>query len=157
MLLLARVSRPHVAFLGRVPGTNSYSDIERHPENERLPGVIVFRPEASLIYANADAVLESVVNRLRDAGPSAIRLTICDLSAAPFLDLAGSRMLHELHAELAGRGTTLRIIGAHGTARDLLRAEGLEEKVGRLDRTETLDGMLCADTDRPSAGPLSDG
>ena len=69
LLLLARVSRPHVAFLGRIPGTNSYSDLDRHPENERLPGVIAFRPEASLIYANADAVLESVVNRVRDAGP----------------------------------------------------------------------------------------
>ena len=36
LLLIARASRPHVAFLGRVPGTNSYSDVERHPENEPL-------------------------------------------------------------------------------------------------------------------------
>ena len=69
LLMLARVSRPHVAFLGRVPGTNSYSDLDRHPENEPLPGVIAFRPEASLIYVNADAVLESVLDRLREAGP----------------------------------------------------------------------------------------
>ena len=144
LLLLARVSRPHVAFLGRVPGTNSYSDLDRHPENERLPGVIAFRPEASLIYANADAVLEAVVNRLREAGSSVIRLTVCDLSAAPFLDLAGSRMLHELHAELASRGIALRIVGAHGSARDLLRAEGLEEKVGGFDRSATLDSVLRA-------------
>jgi MFS superfamily sulfate permease-like transporter len=143
LLLLARVSRPHVAFLGRVPGTNSYSDFDRHPENEQLPGVIAFRPEASLIYANADAVLESVVNRVREAGPS-IRLTVCDLSAAPYLDLAGSRMLRELNAELAGRGIALRIVGAHGSTRDLLRAEGLEEKVGGLDRTATLDSVLRA-------------
>ena len=143
LLLLARVTRPHVAFLGRVPGTNSYSDFDRHPENEQLPGVIAFRPEASLIYANADAVLETVVNRLREAGPS-VRLTVCDLSAAPYLDLAGSRMLRELNAELAGRGIALRIVGAHGSARDLLRAEGLEEKVGGLDRTATLDSVLRA-------------
>ena len=142
LLLLARVSRPHVAFLGRVPGTNSYSDLERHPENEPLPGVIVFRPETSVIYANADAVLESVVNRLRDAGPPAIRLTVCDLSAAPYLDLAGSCMLHELHAELARRGIALRIVGAHGSVRDLLRAEGLDKKVGGLDRAVTLDSLL---------------
>ena len=145
LLLLARVSRPHVAFLGRVPGTNSYSDFDRHPENEQLPGVIAFRPEASLIYANADAVLETVVNRVREAGPS-VRLTVCDLSAAPYLDLAGSRMLRELNAELAGRGIALRIVGAHGSTRDLLRAEGLEEKVGGLDRTATLDSVLRAAT-----------
>jgi len=144
LLLLARVSRPHVAFLGRVPGTNSYSDMDRHPENEPLPGVVIFRPEASLIYVNADAVLESVLNRLREAAPSVIRLAVCDLSAAPYLDLAGSRMLHELHAELASRGITLRVIGAHGSARDLLRADGVEEKVLGLDRTATLETVLRA-------------
>ena len=56
LLLLVRVSRPHVAFLGRIPGTDHYSDVDRHPENEPLPGVIVFRPEGSLIYVNADVV-----------------------------------------------------------------------------------------------------
>src|SRR5713101_756337 len=117
VLMLARVSRPHVAFLGRVPGTSSYSDLARHLENEALPGVIAFRPEASLIYVNADAVLESVLNRLRTAGPSDIHLMVCDLSASPYVDLAGSRMLHGLHSELGARGITLRIIGAHGWAR----------------------------------------
>jgi SulP family sulfate permease len=142
LLLLVRVSRPHVAFLGRIPGTNNYSDLGRHPENEQLPGVIVFRPEASLIYVNADAVLESVLNRLGEAAPCAIRLTICDLAAAPYLDLAGTRMLHELHAELTSRGIKLRIVGAHGSARDLLRADGVEDKVGGVDRTVTLDSLL---------------
>jgi high affinity sulfate transporter 1 len=144
LLLLARVSRPHVAFLGRVPGTDSYSDLDRHPENEPLSDAIVFRPEASLIYVNADAIIETVLNRIRKIAPSVVVLAICDLSAAPYVDLAGSRMLHELHAELASRGITLRIIGAHGSARDLLRADGIEEKVGGLDRTLTLDGALRA-------------
>jgi SulP family sulfate permease len=142
LLLLARVSSPHVAFLGRIPGTNSYSDLARHPENERLPGIIVFRPEASLIYVNADAVLGSVLNRLHQAAPGSIRQVFCDLSAAPYLDLAGSRMLHELHAELASRAIGLRIIGARGSVRDLLRADGVEDKVGALDRAATLEGLL---------------
>ena len=144
LLLLARVSRPHVAFLGRVPGTDSYSDLDRHPENEALADAIVFRPEASLIYVNADAIIETVLNRIRKTASPVVGLAICDLSAAPYVDLAGSRMLHELHAELVSRGITLRIIGAHGSARDLLRADGIEEKVGGLDRTLTLDGALRA-------------
>jgi sulfate permease, SulP family len=146
LLMLARVSRPHIAFLGRVPGTNSYSDLDRHPENEPLSGVIAFRPEASLIYVNADTVLDSVLDRLREAGPAAVRLVACDLSAAPYIDLAGSRMLHELHTELTRHGIALRIVGAHGLARNLLRADGLEEKVGGLDRTKTLDSLLRADS-----------
>src|SRR5712675_1182 len=144
LMLLARASRPHVAFLGRIPGTSSYSDLARHPENEALSDAIAFRPEASLIYINADAIIETVLNRIRKIAPSVVGLAICDLSAAPYVDLAGSRMLHELHAELVSRGITLRIIGAHGSARDLLRADGIERKVGGLDRTLTLDGALRA-------------
>jgi high affinity sulfate transporter 1 len=144
LLLLVRVSLPHVAFLGRVPGTDSYSDMDRHPENEPLRDVIVFRPEASLIYVNADAVLETVLTRLRQAPPASIRLIVCDLSAAPYLDLAGCRMLHELHAGLVSRGIPFRIIGAHGSTRDLLRADGIEAKVGGIDRRLTLDAALRA-------------
>jgi high affinity sulfate transporter 1 len=141
-LLLARVSRPHVAFLGRVPGTSSYSDLARHPENEPLAGVIAFRPEASLIYVNVDTVLEAVMARLRAAGGAETRLVVCDLSASPYVDLAAARMLHELHGELSASGIALRIVGAHGWVRDLLRADGLAEKVGGLDRAATLDGVL---------------
>jgi high affinity sulfate transporter 1 len=141
LMILARASQPHVAILGRVPGTRNYSDLARHPENEAIPGVLAFRPESSLLYVNADAVLETVSTRL-EAEQSAIRLVVCDLSASPYIDLAGSYMLHELHDKLAGRGIEFRIIGARGRVRDLLRAEGLGEKVGGLDRFTTLDSFL---------------
>ena len=104
----------------------------------------MFRPEASLIYVNGDAVLEAILNRIRQTASPVLCLAVRDLSAAPHVDLAGVRMLHELHAELINRGITLRIIGAHGSARDLLRADGIEDKVGGLDRTLTLDGALRA-------------
>jgi SulP family sulfate permease len=140
LMLLVSASRPYVAFLGRIPGTSGYSDMARHPENEPLPGVIAFRPEASLLYVNADAVLEAVLTRLDASATSEIRMVVCDLSASPHIDLAGSRMLHELHGKLAARGIQLRII-AHGRVRDLLRADGLGEKVGGLDHV-TIDTLL---------------
>jgi hypothetical protein len=55
-------------------------------------------------------------------------------------------MLHELHTELTRHGIALRIVGAHGSVRDLLRAEGLDEKVDGLDRTKTLDSLLRTDS-----------
>ena len=143
LLLLMRVSNPHVAFLGRIPGTNTYSDMDRHPENELLFGVIAFRPEASLIYVNAESVLEWVMDRLRTAS-TPVKLVVCDLSAAPYLDLAGARMLHDLHDNLKARAILFRIVGAHGSDRDLLRAEGIDEKVGGLRRSLTLDALLAA-------------
>jgi high affinity sulfate transporter 1 len=142
LILLARASQPHVAFLGRIPGTNAYSDLARHPENEQLPHMIVFRPEASLLYVNADFVLQSVVERLKNINQTGMRLIVCDLSASPYIDLAGSRMLRLLHGEVASAGVTLRIVGARGRVRDLLRADGIEELVGGLDRLTTLEAVI---------------
>jgi SulP family sulfate permease len=144
LMLLARASQPHVAFLGRIPGTNMYSDLARNPSNEALPGVMAFRPESSLIYVNAENILNSVLERLNAIDPSGLRLVVCDLSASPYIDLAGSRALHELVGHLTARGISLRIVGAHGWARDLLRADGLSEKVGGLDRAATLDQLLSS-------------
>jgi SulP family sulfate permease len=142
VMLVARASQPHVAFLGRVPGTTSYSDLARHPENETLPHVLAFRPEASLLYVNADSVLQLVLDRVRQAEGGELRAVVCDLSASPYIDLAGSRMLHQLHSELTSRNVDLRIVGARGRVRDLLRADGLGEKVGGLARVATLDSLL---------------
>jgi sulfate permease, SulP family len=142
LLLLARASQPHVAFLGRIPGTGSYSDLDRHPENEQLATVLAFRPEASLLYVNAEAVMDAVMNRLAAADLGKLRLCICDLSASPYIDLAGSRMLHNLHAELANHEIPLRIVGARGRVRDLLRADGIAEKVGGLDRLASTDALI---------------
>src|SRR5262245_8722328 len=142
LMLLARASHPHVAFLGRIPGTNSFSDLARHPGNEPLPQVIAISPDASVLYVNADAVCESVSKRVEAQGAADIRLVVCALSASPHIDLAGARMLSELHLELARHGIALRIVGARGRVRDLLRAEGIGEKVGGLDRRVTLIDLL---------------
>src|SRR5262249_25778170 len=112
-------------------------------------GVIAFRPEASLIYVNADAVLEEARNRI--AGAPGLRMVVCDLSASAFVDLAGSHMLHELHDELAARGIALRIVGAHSWARDLLRADGVSEKTGGLHRTLTLESLMQEQPERSAA------
>ena len=157
LLHLMRASQPHVAFLGRLPGTTVYSDMERNPQNEALPGVIAFRPEASMTYINADVVLEAVLRRLEETGAASVRVVVCDLSASPYVDLSGSRALHELHKELALRRIELRVVGARGRVRDLLRADGLGEKIGRFDRVTTLDAVIgeaAASGDQPAGEGL---
>ena len=142
LMLLTRVSQPHVAFLGRIPGTRTYSDLARHPENETIPGVLAFRPEGSLLYVNDDVVLEAVLKRVHADAPIPIRLVVCDLSASPYVDLAGSQMLHQLHEKLAAQDIALRVVGAHGRVRNLLRADAVDAKVGPIDRAHTLEALL---------------
>jgi SulP family sulfate permease len=139
-LLLVRASQPNVAILGRLPGTGRYADLARHPDVEPLLGIIAFRPEASLLYINAETVLETVLARVREAPD--VKLVVCGLSSSPFIDLAGSKMLHDLHGELASRGIAFQIIGARGQVRDVLQADGLAEKTNSANWTRRMDSLL---------------
>ena len=119
LMLLAGAARPHVAFLGRIPGTRRYSDLERHPDNEAVPGVVIFRTESSLLYFNAEHVRQVVWDKLQ-ATPE-LRLVVCDLSDAPVVDVAGASMLAGLHRDLTKREVRLRVVEAHAKVRDMLR------------------------------------
>ena len=151
LLLLARVSQPHVAYLGRIPGTSSYSDLERHPENEPLPNLIAFRPEASLLYVNANSVSQSVSDHGRALGAGKIWLSSATFRRHLISTSPARACCINCIMNWAPRGINLRIVGARGRVRDLLRAEGIGEKVGGLDRRRTLRRALGK---RPQRGNL---
>jgi high affinity sulfate transporter 1 len=153
VMVLGRAARPHVAFLGRIPGTDRYSDLSRHPENEALPGVLAFRVEASLVYFNVDHVLETVLRRV--ASEPGVRRVVYDLSNTPYVDIAGARMLRRLHDDLAGQGIELRVVGAHAEVRDRLRFEKLQEWVGPINRHVSLHEAVATGAARD--GPQSPG
>jgi high affinity sulfate transporter 1 len=136
LLLIRRASRPHVAFLGRIPGFRGLSDMARNPDNVPVVGAIVFRVESALLYFNVGHVHEAVWSKVRASG-APVRLVVCDLSATPNVDVAGARMLASMHRELASAGIALRMAGAHAAVRDILRAEGLEERAGYFGRRIT--------------------
>ncbi len=141
ILLIRRAAYPHVAFLGQIPGTRVYSDMERNPDNEVVPRVLVFRVEASLLYFNAEHVRDTFWQKLRSTNEP-LELVVCDLSTSPTVDLAGVRMLATLHAELQAAGMGLRLVGARATVRDLLRAEGMEALVGYFGRRSSVADVI---------------
>ena len=131
--LIRRASQPHVAFLGRIPGTRRFSDRERHPNNELIPGVLIFRPESSLVYFNVEHVREVILNRARSESP-APRLVVLDLSAAPLVDLQSAHTLAGLADELTSAGVRFQAVEARSAVRVRLRGEGLDSKLGSVDR-----------------------
>jgi len=137
VMLIRRVSSPHVAVLGRIPGTQRYSDLARHETNEPIPDILAFRVEAGIVYFNVEHISETVLARVHAMHP-APRIVICDLSTSPNIDMAGAQMFLSLQAELEKLGIALRIVEARSKVRDMLRLEGVEEKVGRIDRFTTL-------------------
>jgi high affinity sulfate transporter 1 len=143
LLLLRRAARPRVALLGRIPGTRRYSDIERNPDNEAVPGVLIVRVESSLLYFNVDHVRNAVWEALR-AAAAPVRFVVWDLSSSPYVDVAGVRMLARLQSDLSAVGTQLRLVEARSGVRDMLRAAGLEERVGHVGRGISLDDVITA-------------
>jgi MFS superfamily sulfate permease-like transporter len=141
LLLIRRAARPHVAFLGRIPGLRILSDMQRHPDNEPIPGALVFRVEAAILYFNAQHVQETLWARIRSTS-GILRLVVCDLSTSPLVDLTGARMLARLHADLMSAGIEFRMAGGHAAVRDALRAEGLADRASYLGRRVAVADLL---------------
>ena len=153
VLLIRRASRPHVAFLGRIPGTRRFSDRERHPDNELIPGVLIFRPESGLIYFNMDHVRDTILNRVR-AEAIAPALVVLDLSAAPRVDMHSAQMLGSLADELSATGIRVQAVEARSSVRERLRSEGVDAKLGGIDRFSTVVDAVEASQKQTMSGKL---
>jgi MFS superfamily sulfate permease-like transporter len=135
--LLRTASRPHVAFLGRIPGTRRFSDRQRHPDNELIPGVLIFRPESGLVYFNVDNVCDAILSRVR-VEPTPPKLVVFDLSAAPRVDLQSAHALGGMADELTAKGIRFQAVEPRASVRDRLRDEGVDEKLGGVNRFTTV-------------------
>jgi high affinity sulfate transporter 1 len=146
LVLLRRAASPHVASLGRVPGTDRFSDLERHPDNERMPDALIVRAESGLFYFNVGHVRDEVRRLVGAAGPG-LKVVVWDLSSSPAVDLAGTRLVGELRAELAAAGVTLRLVDARASVRELLRA-ALGEDAVAIDRRRSIADACDLSTTR---------
>jgi high affinity sulfate transporter 1 len=146
--LLRRASRPHVAELGRIPGTQRFSDLERHADNEAIAGVMIFRPEASLIYFNVDHVCDEIRSRVGGATERPA-LVVLDLSAAAHVDLQAAHTLASLAGEIGARGIRFLTVEARASVRDRLRREGVATALGGLDRHTSLADAVAAFRETP--------
>jgi high affinity sulfate transporter 1 len=135
--LIRRASRPHVAVLGRIPGTRRFSDLERHPDNEPVPRMLILRCEAGLIYFNIDHVRDTILDHVRAAATPPERVLL-DLSSTPYVDLQSAQTLAGLADELAASGIKLQAVEARASVRDRLRKEGIDAKLGGINRWATV-------------------
>jgi len=131
--LVRESSRPHVALLGRIPGARRFSDRERHQDNELIPGVLIFRPESSLVYFNVDNVCDAILSRVR-AEPVPPKLVLLDLSAAPHVDMQSAHTLGSMADELTAKGIRFQAVEPRSSVRDRLRNEDVDSKLGEVNR-----------------------
>lgn len=142
VLLLRRASRPFITELARVPGTAYFADVVRHPENERVPGVFVFRTESSLLYFNVDYVRDRFFELLAQR-TDPLRLVIYFLGAVPSVDLSGAELLSELFATLKRRGIELKLAEARSSVCETLERAGYTDHCGPVSANRTVADLLA--------------
>jgi high affinity sulfate transporter 1 len=139
--LMRQSSRPHVALLGRIPGTRRFSDRDRHADNELIPHVMIFRPESGLVYFNVDNVCDAILNRVRAETPPP-KLVVLDLSAAPLVDMQSAYALASMSDELTAQGIEFHAVEPRSSVRDRLRHEHVDNKLGGIDRFTTVADVI---------------
>jgi len=140
--LLRKSASPHIAILGKIPGTSLFSDVLRHPDNQPVEGVLILRPESSVLYFNINHIKEDIHDLIKNYRGE-LKLLILDLSSANYMDVAGARFLLQMEDELEKKNIGFRIVDALGTVRDILRAEGMEKEIGHLSRKQTINQILA--------------
>jgi high affinity sulfate transporter 1 len=139
--LMRESSHPHVALLGRIPGTRRFSDRDRHADNELIPNVMIFRPESSLVYFNVDNVYDAILSRVR-AGMASTKLVVLDLSAAPRVDMQSAHTLASMADELRAKGIRFQAVEPRSSVRDRLRHEGIDGKLGGVNRFTSVADVI---------------
>src|SRR4029077_19747724 len=102
LLVVYNASRPHIGVLARKPGTpGAYGDVDRHPDYERIPGLLVLRVESPLFYANATLVRDRIKYLVGASDPLS-RVVLLEDGANVDLDITSAETLEQLLTELRG-------------------------------------------------------
>jgi sulfate permease, SulP family len=141
LLVIKSVSNPHVAFLGRIPGTNRFSDLSRHPDNEIVSGILLIRVESSVLYFNSEYIRNQVWSKILTSD-SSLKTVIWDLSTSPYVDREGAKTIQRLYKDITERGLSFRIAEARAQVRDILRSEEVESLFGHISRKDSLEEMV---------------
>lgn len=121
--------RPHYAVLGRVDQVKGYHDITRYPEARRIPGLVLFRWDAPLFFANADQFRNSVLDAVA-AAPTPVRWLVVAAEPVTSVDVTAADILAELDEVLVAAGIQLAFAEMKDPVRDKMRRFGLLERIG---------------------------
>jgi len=129
IMVIYKSTKPHAAVLGRLGTSNVYRNIDRYEEAKEIDGVLIFRFDSQLYFANADFFRDKIEHLLFER-KNAIHTIIIDASAMPSADSTGIHMLDKLIKDLKEKNITFFIAGALGPLRDIFKQCGLIDEIG---------------------------
>lgn len=138
--------RPHSAVLGRAEGVKGYHDLKRYPNARRVPGLVLFRWDAPLFFANAEFFKERVLEAAASS-PETKRVVV---AAEPVtsIDVTAADILAELDATLKDEGIELCFAELKDPVKDLFKRHGVFAQVGDVQFFPTLGTAVASYVDR---------
>ncbi|PKL66890.1 MAG: SulP family inorganic anion transporter [Methanobacteriales archaeon HGW-Methanobacteriales-1] len=126
--LLKNMYNPHVAILGRIPGTNRFLDIQSRPEGEIISHTLIVRIDGSQIFLNTENIKNTLIE-LVDHEYNDTKLFILDFESTAFIDYSGIKMLEELYEEMNHRGIKIKAANVYDPLREYIKKSKLEEQI----------------------------
>jgi SulP family sulfate permease len=158
--VLRRAIMPPTAVLARVTGRTTWRNIDNHAGAHTVPGLLVYRFDAPLFFANA-AVLGEEVVRIVDESDEPVREVVLDAEGMVDMDITGAETLDELLDALDDRGVRLVLARVRTTLRTTLRRLGLEERLGpgsfHMRVRDAVADFVHRDRDQLTTGDATDG
>ena len=127
--LLRRVARPHDAIQGFVPGVAGMHDLDDYPEADPEPGLVVYRYDAPLFFANAENFRERALAAV-DENQDPVKWFVLNAESNVEVDLTALDVLDQLRNELESRGIVFAMARVKQDLRDALEAAGMVDKIG---------------------------
>jgi high affinity sulfate transporter 1 len=121
--------RPHSAVLGRAYGVKGYHDMKRYPDARRIPGLVLFRWDAPLFFANAEFFRERVLDAVATS-PTPVRWLVVAAEPVTSVDVTACDMVAELDKTLHARGIELCFAEMKDPVKDKLKRFGLFAQLG---------------------------
>jgi MFS superfamily sulfate permease-like transporter len=140
--LLVRVARPHDAVLGRVPELAGMHDVDDYPDAEMLPGLVVYRYDAPLFFANAEDFRRRALATADRYAP--VRWFVLNVEANVEVDFTALEALDAVRVELAHRGVVFALARVKQDLLARLASFGLAEKIGAERLFPTLPTAVAA-------------
>lgn len=128
IMVVYETSTPHTAVMGRLPGTETYRNLQRNPEALTDSCVVIIRMDASLYFANVNAFKDLIANI--DASDETLEALVIDMYPVNTLDSTGAHGLAEIIHDVRQHGVKVYLSGVKGPVMDVLRASGLKETIG---------------------------
>jgi high affinity sulfate transporter 1 len=116
--------RPHSAVLGRAEGVKGYHDVTRYPQARQIPGLVLFRWDAPLFFANAEFFKERILDAVTKS-PSPVRWVVVAAEPVTSVDVTAADMLADVDKALLNVGTELRFAELKDPVKDKLKRFGL--------------------------------